>query len=152
MNRKRSAPVHYSIKQNSFWRQPKHLMKTIFWIPTAQIDPETQKRLNMPLRKEGNLDPEDQMFLNAIMAKAEKGEIQLFTPSSLLNHTVYDALAPEKQAVVDQQSFATLAALREIVNLWKAYQIPTFQLQNLIHNVRLTKERFEKEIGDVFVI
>lgn len=119
---------------------------------TKQIDPETQKLLNTPLQKAGPLEPEDQGFLNSILQKVEKKQIQLFTPSSLLNHSVYDALPPEKKAMVDVQAFSTLAVLREIANLWKIYQTPTFQLQNLIHKVRLTKERFERDIGDVFII
>lgn len=127
-------------------------MKTIFPLPKKQIDPDTQKLLNTPLEKAGGLDSEDQQFLDSVLRKVEKGEIQLFTPSSLLNHKVYDALPPEKKSVVDMQSFSVLAVLREMVNLWNAYKTVTFQLQNLIHKVRLTKEKFEKEIGDVFVI
>lgn len=127
-------------------------MKTIFPLPKKIIDPETQKLLNTPLEKAGGLDATDQGFLDNVLQQVEKGEIQLFTPSSLLKHKVYDSLPPEKKSIVDMQAFSTLAALREIVNLWNAYKTVTFQLQNLIHKVRLIKEKFEKEIGDVFVI
>ncbi len=119
---------------------------------TKTIDEETQKRLNTPLQKSGSLEPEDDAFLKDVIAKTEKGSINLFTPSSLLNKPVYEKLPNEKKAVVETEAFTTLAALREIVNLWRTYQTSTFQLQNLIHKVRLSKERFEKDIGDVFVI
>lgn len=116
------------------------------------IGPETQKRLNNPLPLEGMLDPKDEAFLQQILQKIDKNEINLFTPSSLINNQVYDKLTPQEQAKVDMEAFSTLAALREITGLWKAGKSTTYQLQNLLHKVRLTKEKFEREEGDVFII
>lgn len=119
---------------------------------TVQIDPQTQKRLNDPLINPKGLSSEDQAFLNLIVNKVEKGEINLMQPGSLLNHAMYDALPPEKQGKVDFDAVNLATTLRNIYNLWKAYQTPTFQIENMVRQVRLLKERLEEISGDVYVI
>lgn len=117
-----------------------------------QINPETQKKLNEPLVNPNGLSPEDQAFLDLVVSKVEKSEINLMTPSSLINHAIYDQLPPEKQGKVDFDAVNLATTLRNIYGLWKAYQQPTFQIANLVHQVRLTKERLEEISGDVYVI
>lgn len=117
-----------------------------------QIDPETQKLLNSPLANPKGLSKEDETFLNLVVSKVESGEINLMMPSSLINHAVYDALAPEKQGKVDFDAVNLATTLRNIYGLWKAYQQPTYQIENLVHQVRLMKERLEEVSGDVYVI
>lgn len=114
--------------------------------------PETQKMLNTPPVNPQGFDPADQAFLNQIVANIDGGKINLYAPSSLLNHAVYDGMPGDRKSKVDTQSFSLLAALREVYGLWKAYQNPTYQLLNLLHKIRLTKEQFETEQGDVFII
>lgn len=117
-----------------------------------QIDPQTQKKLNEPLIKNTGLSLEDQTFLNLVLKKLEKGEINLMQPSSLINHGVYDKLSPEKQGKVDFDAVNLAITLRNIVDLWKYYQKPTYQIENLVHQVRIMKERLEDISGDVYVI
>lgn len=119
---------------------------------TQQIDPETQTRLNQPLVDPKGLSAEDQAFLNLIVAKVEANEINLMQPSSLINHKVYDSLPEDKQGKVDFDAINLLTTVRNIYYMWKAYQSPTFQIQNMTHQVRLTKERLEQISGDVYVI
>lgn len=92
------------------------------------------------------------MFLNQIISHVESGKISLYAPSSILNMPVYEKISPEQKAKADTQSFSLVAALREIYGLWKAYQTATFQLANLVSKIRIIKENFEKEMGDVFVV
>lgn len=116
------------------------------------IDPETQKKLNTPLQKSTGLSDADQAFLNLISDKVDRGEIKLMSPSSLINHAVYDKLSEENQGKVDFDAVNLASTLRNIYDLWKFYQQPTYQIEYLVHQVRLTKERLEEISGDVYVI
>lgn len=117
-----------------------------------QIDPDTQKKLNSPLVNPKGLSREDEAFLNLVVSKVEKGEINLMMPSSLINHAVYDKLPEEKRGKVDFDAVNMAIILRNIYDLWKMHQMPTFQIENLVRQVRLTKERLEEISGDVYVI
>lgn len=118
----------------------------------TQIDPQTQKKLNEPLMNPKGLSTEDQNFLNAIISKVDNGEIKLLQPSSLINTKVYDSLPPEKQGKVDFDAVNLLTTVRNIYDLWKLFQAPTFQIEYLVHQFRLTKERLEEISGDVYII
>lgn len=118
----------------------------------TQIDPEIQKRLNQPLQNQKGLSAEDQAFLAQVMDKVERGHIKLMIPSSLLNRAVYDKLTPEAQGKADFDAVNLATTLRNIYDLWKAYQVPTYEIENLVHQVRLVKERLEEIAGDIYVI
>lgn len=117
-----------------------------------QLDPAVQKRLNEPLANPAGFTPENQQFLNLVLEKTESGKINLMQPSTLINNTLYDTLAPEKRGKVDFDAVNLATILRNIVNLWKYNPSPTYQMENLVAQVRLTKERLEEISGDVYVI
>lgn len=117
-----------------------------------QIDPETQKKLNEPLVNPQGISQEDQVFLDMVVGKVERNEINLMAPSSLINHSVYDALSSEIQGKVDFDAVNLLTTIRNIYDLWKIDKQPTFQISNMVNQVRLTKERLEEISGDVYVI
>ncbi|MBI5413782.1 hypothetical protein HZA42_05545 [Candidatus Peregrinibacteria bacterium] len=116
------------------------------------MDPQTQKRLNEPLVKPTGISPENQAFLNMVLDKVDRGQINLLMPSTLINHAIYDQLPPEKQGKVDFDAVNLLTTLRNIYDLWKIDKQPTFQIENMVHQVRVTKERLEEISGDVYVI
>ena len=117
-----------------------------------QTDPQTQQMLNSPLAKPDGLSADDQAFLNLILDRVEKNEINLLVPRSLINHAVYDSLSEEVQGKVDFDAVNLVSTLRNIYDLWTYYKKPTFQIENLVHQVRVTKERLEAISGDVYVI
>ncbi len=117
----------------------------------ATIADETQKRLNQPLAAQG-LSNEDQALLNQILTLVEAGTIQLYTPSSLLNQAVYTTLNSEAQGKADQNAVNMLSKIRDIVNLHKAGMDTTYQVENLVHALRLNKESLEAQAGNVFLI
>ena len=120
---------------------------------TAQnLDPETQKRLNSPLVNPNGLSAQNQTFLNLVVEKVERNEINLMQPSTLINHAVYDALPQDKQGKVDFDAVNLLSTLRNIYGLWKTYGVATYQIENMVHQVRLMKERLEEVSGDVYVV
>lgn len=118
----------------------------------TQIDPQTQKRLNDPLAKPAGISPEDEAFLKLVVSKVEKGEINLMQPSSLINHAVYDQLPPEKQGKIDFDAVNLLTTVRNIYDLLQIGHQATYQIENLVHQVRLTKERLEAISGDIYII
>ena len=118
----------------------------------AHIADDVQERLNKPLTDSTGFDPDDEVFLNDVMAKFQSGQIQSHTPSSLLNEAVYEKLDDAKKGKADQNAFNILSTLRRIHDLWQALPEVTFQIQNEIHAIRLTKERLEEELGDVYIV
>lgn len=116
------------------------------------IPSDVQSRLNAPLVDPAGFDPTDEQFLYEVLAKIDQGVIKLLFPDSLLKQEMYEKLDDAKKGKADQNALIILTSLRTIYNLWKANPVPTFQLKNEIHHIRMTKERVEKELGDVYVI
>ena len=117
-----------------------------------QIDPQTQKMLNEPVVNPKGLSSDDQAFLNMVLDKVDRKEVDLLRPSTLINHAAYDKLTPEAQGKVDFDGVNLCSTLRNIYDLWKFYQQPTYQIENLVHQLRVTKERLEEISGDVYLI
>ena len=115
------------------------------------IDPAVQSMINQPLKDQSGFSPEDQTLLNQLMQKVEDGSINLYQPSSLLNVAVYDTLSPEMKGKADQNAVILLVEIREIVNLMKLSQEPTYQVKNLVQSLNIAKSRLE-EAGNIFII
>lgn len=118
----------------------------------VEISPETQQTLNKPLAHPKGIDKEDTEFLTMVVAKIEKGEIKLYTPNTLLNKPVYENLSETARAKAELDAFNLLSTLREINKLWQSGQRNSYQIENLVHKIRLTKERLEDIGGDIFII
>lgn len=118
----------------------------------AVLPEEEQKKLNEPLKDPSGLNESNQTFLNNVISKIEKGQIDLHSPSSLINQGVYQKLSERVQGETDFNAVTLLARLREIKDLHDLGQVDSYQFENLVEQVRLTKERLEKDAGDVFII
>ena len=117
------------------------------------IDEKVQQEIiNTPQNDPTGVDPADAEFLTKLMQLIEKGTIDLHRPSSLINSTIYDALTEDVQGKVDLEAFNMLSEIRQIHGLYQAGYTQTFQIQNLVHQVRLQKERLEGVSGDVFIL
>jgi hypothetical protein len=114
------------------------------------IAPEIQSMLNAPLKAD-SWTADEQAFLNELMAKWENGTIKPHSPSSLLNETVYESLDPAAKASADKNCVIMLTKIREIVELMKISNEPTFQIKNLVEALLATKKRLE-EHADIFII
>lgn len=116
------------------------------------LDPQAQKQLNQPFVKKEPFSREDQEFLDSVVRLVENKTINLHQPGTLISHPVYDKLSPEKQGKADFDGVNLLTQVRNIYELWKATGTPTLQVENMVHGVRLIKERIEAEAGDVYII
>ncbi len=131
---------------------PKHtaFQKALSQHRDAEIRPDTQSMLNKPMATK--MSEVDHEFLDMVIAKIEKGEINLYTPQSLLNKDIYASLAPEKEQKVDLTLQSLLFELRQIKNWHDAGENENAQMDNMIRDVRIKKENLEKEVGDVLKI
>jgi hypothetical protein len=114
------------------------------------IADESQKMINTPLAG-GTLNAEDQELLDTIMKLVDEETIRLYEPSSLLNDAVYESLDLPSKSKADQNCVIMLGKIREIVNLENADFDTNIQVENLIHSLRMNKERLE-EHADIFII
>lgn len=126
--------------------------KKIVEFQSVEISPKTQDALNKPLELEGGLEQKDRDFLILIEDKISKGEIQLFKPGTLLNTPVYENLDEPSQARAELDAYNMLSTIREMHKLWTTGQKETYQLSNLVHKIRTTKERLEEIGGDIYII
>jgi len=118
----------------------------------VELSSKTQDALNKPLGHPGGLTDKDQEFLAVLVDKIEKKEINLYQPSSLLNHAVYDKLSDQAKAKAELDALNLLNAIREVYKLWQSAHKATYQIENLVHRIRVTKERLEEAGGDIYII
>jgi len=148
MSDEQRAPNSYANSQNNAQKRDAKLLA----FSNQDITAETQEMLNKPVDHPENLDPKDVDFLTMIMEKVDKGEIDLYRPSTLLNNAVYDKLTEAQQGKADFDALNLLGTIREIRKLWTMGQRNTYQIENLTHRIRLTKERLEELGGDIYII
>lgn len=116
------------------------------------ISADTQLMLNKPTEHPEDLDPKDLAFLTMLMEKIDKGDINLYRPSTLLNYAVYDKLDETGKGKADFDAMNLLGTIREIRKLWNLGLRNTYQIENLTHRIRVTKERLEEVGGDIYII
>jgi len=132
--------------------QSDEMKKSVLDYKDAQISQEVQVELNQPLKDDTGVDPKDQEFLAMLIDKIDKEEIDLHKPTSLINTEVYDKLDETARGKADYDAFNLLGSIREINNLWRAGHQDSYQIQYLVHKIRITKEGLEEIGGDIFII
>lgn len=140
--------------QNSTTQDPhsSHGQNQTFPGSNGGLSDDQVQNLNQPLPHPHGLSPEDEQFLNMLMEKIDKGEIDLYRPSTLLNMPVYEKLDETAQGKADFDAVNLLATIREIRKLWNLGHRNTYQIEYLTHQIRITKERLESLGGDIFII
>ena len=113
---------------------------------------EKQSEMGAPLKDESGAGEEDKAFLEMLVKMIEKKEIDLYVPSTLLNTPVYEKLDEQGQGKADYNALNLLSTIRQINQLWKSGDHDSYQIQNLVHQVRVTKERLEEVSGDIYII
>lgn len=113
-------------------------------------DEQTQKELNAPLKYEGRSENKD--FLEKLVKLMNDGKIEVYKPDTLMNHEVYDKLEESAKGKADYEAMNLLHVIREIKGLYDAGYKDTYQIDNLVEKLRITKERLEMQGGDIFII
>jgi len=116
------------------------------------VNDETQKMINTPEADPTGIQDSDLEYIEKVIKMIEAKKIDPHTPSTLLNLPVYDKLGDEAKSVVDINGFNLLAEIRQIKKLWDLGDKDSFQIQNLVHRMRMTKQKIEKEYGDCYII
>lgn len=119
---------------------------------SVELSPQAQEQLNRPLKDDSGVDPKDMEFLKMLVDKIEKKEIDLLVPGSLINHAVYDGLEEEARGKADVEAFKMLSTIRDIYKLWQAGDKESYQIQYMVHKIRLYKEQLEGVGGDIYII
>jgi hypothetical protein len=148
MSDEQNAKNSYANSQNTGNRKDTKLLA----YKNEDISAETQVSLNTPTKHDEPLDPKDVEFLNMVMEKVDKGEIDLYRPATLLNYPVYDKLDEMAKGRADYDAMNLLSTIREIRKLWSLGHHDTYQIENLAHRIRVTKERLEQLGGDIYII
>ena len=82
----------------------------------AALDPNVQQKLNKPLSQEA-LAKEHAEFLDLLIEKLEKKELDPFNISTLYNRPVYDKLSENEQEKADLTASNLMAIIRQIEQL-----------------------------------
>lgn len=116
------------------------------------VDDNVQKMINTPQIDPTGIDDTDAEYIEKVIKMIDAKKIDLHVPSTLLNLPVYDELGDEAKGAVDINAFNLLAEIRQIKTLWDVGDRDSFQIQNLVHRMRMTKQKVEKEYGDCYII
>lgn len=132
----------------------KKFQKSISDNSGKSIDDNTQDMLNKPFSDTSTaLSAEDQAFLDDLIKKVDAGEIQLHTPSSIINQEVYDKLTGEDQAKTDLFINSTLFVIRQVNDFYHSeHDNDSDMMISMVKELRYKKETLENEIGDVLKI
>ncbi|MGE3278799.1 MAG: hypothetical protein AB7J40_03310 [Candidatus Altimarinota bacterium] len=120
----------------------------------AAIDENTQSSLNQPYSNpQTALSEDDKSFLENLIKRIEAGEINLHTPSSILNQAVYDQLPGDKKSQADLFINSTLFVIRQVYDFYhSSFDNNSDMMINMVQELRMKKEMLEKELGDVLKI
>jgi len=116
------------------------------------VDPKTQTVLNKPLTDSTGFNEGHEDFLEMLIKKLEKKELDPHNPDTLYNHAIFDKLSEMEQEKASLTAINLMSMIRQIEVLYKLDKSATFQIQNLVETVFQMKSRFEKEHGDVYII
>lgn len=116
------------------------------------LSQEQQSNLNKPVSLPTGLSEANKKFLEDVMGKIGKGQIDLLKPSTLINTAFYDTLPSNIRGEADMNAVNLASALREIKSLYDLKLADSYQMENLVERVRVTKERLEEVSGDIYII
>ena len=147
-------PFSPSMTDDQIPPDKKQFEQTIKANQNATIDEKTQSELNQPYsNSQTALSPEDKAFLETLIKRIESGEINVHTPSSILNQEVYDQLPSDKKSQADLFLNSTLFVIRQVYDFHQSeHDNNSDMMINMVQELRMKKEMLEKELGDVLKI
>ncbi|MBI95585.1 hypothetical protein CL656_00320 [bacterium] len=122
------------------------------------VDSDVQEMVNTPPVDPDGFTKEEEDFLRMIMMMISDNRLNPLQPSSLINQVIYEQASQEAQGKADLTSISFCARIRDIQNLYEfsggeaLYVKPTYQIKNLVMDLKYRKEQFENKYGDMFLI
>ncbi len=100
----------------------------------------------------GSMDPKHQAFLDLLLSLMKQKAIDPTTPTSFLNQTIYNALTEPQKDEINLALINLAHMLEDIVEFRLSTETPDSspQLQTMIEQLWVMKERMEEKVGDVF--
>ncbi len=100
----------------------------------------------------GAMGDEHTNFVKTIAKMLQSGDINPFEPQSFLKKDNYDQLVEDAKSQVDLSMVNIADLLRHIADFYLSKETPDAspQLENMIEQLWVMKERVEQQHGDVF--
>lgn len=100
----------------------------------------------------GAMGDEHTNFVKLISGMITSGEINPHVPETFFHSGAYDALSQEARQKVDVATINIADLLRHIADFYLSKETPDSgpQLENMIEQLWVMKERVEKEHGDIY--
>lgn len=101
---------------------------------------------------EGVMGDDHSNFVKAIATMLQNGDINPFQPETFLKRENYDQLTEDSKAKVDLSMMNIADLLRHIADFYLSKETPDSspQLETMIEQLWVMKERVEQQHGDVF--
>ena len=120
----------------------------------TEIDQKTQAALNTPFN-----DPmtshtaENKAFLENLIQKINSGEINLLSPSSIIDQDIYSSLSSDKKAKADLFVNNTLFAIRRVYDFYNnPFSNESDMMIQMVIELRQKIDTLEQELGNVLKI
>ncbi len=100
----------------------------------------------------GSMGDEQTSFVKLISELITTEQINPFQPETFFHKDIYDALPTESKQQVDLATMNIADLLRHVADFYLSKETPNAspQLENMIEQLWVMKERVEKQYGDVY--
>lgn len=127
----------------------------------TKVLPVDEKLVNLgnkvPVDPDG-FTKEEKDFLSDLQSKIDSGQIDVYSPSTLINQSIYEQSESKARGLADITAVNLCAKIRQINDLKKMTSSenfidhPSYQAKHLVMDLKYQKEIFEKQYGDLFII
>lgn len=113
---------------------------------------DEQIALGKPSKLEQLNASQVQTYLKFLEGLLSERKINLVTPSSLINQANYVNLSELDQGRVDMAAGVLAGYLRALQGLLEREEHEAFQTEYTVQMIWKYKEKYEREMGDIFII
>lgn len=93
-----------------------------------------------------------QTYLEFLQGLLSEEKIHVVTPSTLINQATYESLNELQQGRVDQAAGVLAGYIRTLRDLLDRGDHDTFQTEYYVQMIWKYKDKYELELGDIFII
>lgn len=113
---------------------------------------EEQITLGKPSAIEQLNKTQVQSYLHFLESLLNTGTIHSYTPSSLIKKELYDSLPTYVQGKIDQASIVLAGHVRTLEKLLQTQYTHSRQVEQYVEHIWHYKQRYEQQIGDIFLL